>query len=199
MAAPETLAAFATAQEQAWKSGRNTASPAESLTAARQAVDEIRARAAGATTDDARAALTTAKRLAYNAAADAWPGWTNPPADIATSTLCEALALAEISAALVDHLALGPSQQGHAAWLTGALHLALGDRPTAVTHFTRARNAHTEPDMNLLCDGYIALAATPSDAPAFTQATSALKAGNLKYGGELAEQLDIARAVYGLG
>jgi hypothetical protein len=32
MAAPETLAAFANAQEQAWKSGRKTLPPAQTAT-----------------------------------------------------------------------------------------------------------------------------------------------------------------------
>ena len=120
---------------------------------------------AGATDPVAAATLKTkAKAIAYNAAANSWPGW----GDDAPSHIADASDLAQRSLELVEDLKLGHRQVGTSQWLVGALHLAAGRSDDAIVALTRARDAYGaggERASELLALGYLALACSRQDTP----------------------------------
>ncbi len=102
----------------------------------------------------------SAKVLAFNAAANCWPGWGDVGIDIKTDHLQEGLQLAILSRDLVAELNLGHKERGNAHWLIGALHLALGQYAIAVAEFQRSKaesQAGADSNCVLLADGYMAL------------------------------------------
>jgi hypothetical protein len=112
-------------------------------------------------TEDERAALTTVKRFLYSAAADAWPGWELDGLYLDPPVLANAKSLAQRSAALVEKLQLGMSQEATGIWLVGAFDLALGSFDSAITGFSTASQRWTDgsaPGLALLADGYTAIA-----------------------------------------
>jgi hypothetical protein len=114
--------------------------------------------------DDAARAVrlrTAAKTLAFNVAANCWPGWGDEGVVIADAQIEEGLRLAKLSLGLVQELALGPRQLGNAFWLVGALDLAANRIDAAVTSFDRARAyslSNGDRAGVLLADGYRAIA-----------------------------------------
>ena len=123
-----------------------------------------------AVTDPAAAATlkTKAKVIAYNAAANSWPGWGDEGIVIAPSHIEDAFDLAQRSLALVEDLKLGHRQVGTSQWLVGALHLAAGRSDEAIVALTRARDAYSaggERASELLALGYLALARSRQDTP----------------------------------
>jgi hypothetical protein len=124
---------------------------------------------AAATDPAAAAALKTkAKAIAYNAAANSWPGWGDEGIIIKPSHLEEASGLAARSLELVEDLNLGPRQVGTSQWLVGALHLAAGRSDDAIATLSRARDAYAaggERVAELLALGYLALARRRQGTP----------------------------------
>jgi len=124
---------------------------------------------AGATDPVAAATLKTkAKAIAYNAAANSWPGWGDEGIVIAPSHIADASDLAQRSLELVEDLKLGHRQVGTSQWLVGALHLAAGRSDDAIVALTRARDAYGaggERASELLALGYLALACSRQDTP----------------------------------
>jgi hypothetical protein len=106
-----------------------------------------------------------AKTLAFNVAANCWPGWGDDGVVIEAAHIEEGLQLAKLSLRLVQELALGQHQLGNAFWLVGALDLAASRTGAATASFDRARACFLsggERSEVLLADGYraIALSAT---------------------------------------
>ena len=109
---------------------------------------------------DAEKLRTQAKTLAFNTAANCWPGWGDAGIDIHEDHLQAGLKLAVLSRDLVVELNLGHKQRGGAHWLLGALHLALGHHSEAVGEFQRAKDefqAAGDSDGALMAEGYEAL------------------------------------------
>ena len=113
---------------------------------------------------DVAAALklkTAAKRLAYNVAANCWPGWGDEGVVIEAAHIDAGLELAMLSLRLVEELGLGPQKLGNARWLVGALQLAAGRLDASLLSFGQARDASAsigETTSVLLADGYRAIA-----------------------------------------
>ena len=104
---------------------------------------------------------TAARTLAFNVAANSWPGWGDDGVVIEAADIEAGLQLAKLSLGLVQELALGQHQHGNAFWLVGALDLAANRTEAAVASFDQARicslSAGEKPEA-LLADGYRAIA-----------------------------------------
>jgi hypothetical protein len=144
---------------------------------------------------------TRAKNIAYNTAANCWPGWGDDGIRIDDSHLLSGLRLAGICRDLVDELQLGQRALGGADWLSGALKLAAGHPGEALSDFEQARRAFEcggEAAYELMARGYIALArkADPATAPVgaheFPAALQALRNEGSKDAIFFAEQLVVA-------
>lgn len=102
-----------------------------------------------------------AKAIAYNMAANSWPGWGDAGITINRTDLANALHAAAASLRLVEELGLGGNQIGNAHWLIGALHLAAGAHDAAVAAFEKSRAgfaAAGAEEAVLLAEGFRALA-----------------------------------------
>ena len=113
-----------------------------------------------AATDPVAAATlkTKAKVIAYNAAANSWPGWGDEGIVIAPSHIEDGLDLAQQSLELVGDLKLGHRQVGTSQWLVGALHLAAGRGDDAIVALTRALAVDHVNDgirVNAVCPGTV--------------------------------------------
>jgi hypothetical protein len=170
------------------------------LATARQAVAAVE-RAIGPIMgpDDAQAsALRVLRKITYNTAADAYPGWevNGPPRSAAELAAAESLARKCLS--LVETLDESAERHGNALWLIGALALAQGKRHEARKEFGAAADFFTQaetPLMTALCDGYIGIA--DEDGPAVDAAITKIGALEDKYAKDMIDQLVIARQVYG--
>jgi hypothetical protein len=80
-----------------------------------------------------------AKSLAYNLAANCWPGWGDDGIEITPSDLELALDAARLNVRLALELSKGPLAESKGHWLMGALLLAQGKREQAGCEFTFAR------------------------------------------------------------
>jgi hypothetical protein len=102
------------------------------------------------------------KIIAFNTAANCWPGWGDPGIIIEEAHLRDGIKLATESRALVQELALEPREQGTAHWLVGALELAAGRFRAARVAFEQAEQVSltaAATSVNaLMARGYISLA-----------------------------------------
>jgi len=144
----------------------------------------------------------SARAIAYNTAANCWPGWGDPveikPADIA-----EGLKLAERNYQLVVELGLGDKAAGCAFWLIGALRMAAGDSPTAIVRFRNAEAAFRAaklPAQESMARGYAALAAKlqphPGGPESLDAALSSLRAMEFREAQFFADQLVTAERIF---
>ena len=112
--------------------------------------------------DDAEKLRTSAKILAFNTAANCWPGWGDAGIDINKDHLRAGLKLAVLSRDLVLELNLGHKQRGTAHWLIGALELAMGQCSEALAAFQHAKGEVPKlvaiRILVLMAEGYAALA-----------------------------------------
>jgi hypothetical protein len=102
-----------------------------------------------------------AKAIAYNAAANCWPGWGDDGVVIELQHLASGLELARQSCALVQELDLGKRELGTGHWLVGALELACARLSDAAASFAlseEAYHAHGDNAQVLMAQGYAALA-----------------------------------------
>lgn len=167
--------------------------PLLSLTAAAMDQLEQAANNPAATQADRERAQNSARKIGYNAAADVWPFWENPPSPRTTEQLRAARAIALRVAALSAALPQTPTQAGNAPWLIGAFDLALGDLPAAQSHFAAARTHFTPvPEMKFLAEGYQALAGDPT-APPLETTIQTLTTSGLPDAKDLADQLETAQ------
>jgi hypothetical protein len=103
---------------------------------------------------------TAAKRIAFNAGANCWPGWGDDGIYITPDDIQSGLNFAKLSHDLVRELQLGPKQEANAVWLIGALRLAAGE-PAALSEFRAAHNASEsigDAAGMLMAEGYCAIA-----------------------------------------
>jgi hypothetical protein len=175
------------------------------LTAAQAAAAEIEQRVGELRGEPEQQALLAVKRFTYNAAADAWPGWSladKPPEE---QTLLAGLELARRSARLVKSLELGPLQEATGAWLCGAFELALGRYAEASQTFSTAREGYVRakaPGLVLLTKGYSAIVRqvrdgeTGADAGSLEAIAAQITAGGFEDGAEWIAQLRTALQVF---
>jgi hypothetical protein len=143
------------------KQARKTGDITALIAATGRAIDRLEAAIAAVPDtpeDQRRAALQAAKRIAYNSAADIYPGWeagiTRTQAEIEAG-----MALARRCRDLTARLGLDGGQAGNAVWLIGAFHLAGGANPEAAAAFRQAAGHFAEePEMRLMAEGYVAIA-----------------------------------------
>lgn len=101
------------------------------------------------------------KAIAYNSAANCWPGWGDPGITVEAAHVSAGLALAVESRDLVLALDLGPVELGTADWLVGALEFAAGRADAARQAFEQAERLFAEADRTrqaLMARGYAGLA-----------------------------------------
>src|SRR5215467_14259029 len=102
-----------------------------------------------------------AKVLAFNTAANCWPGWGDEGVEIRTEHLEAGLKLATLFRDLTEELDLGHKERGTAHWLIGALHLAMGEFAESIAALQRAKDEYRaggNSDQLLMAEGYAALA-----------------------------------------
>ncbi len=120
----------------------------------------LKASSAGSS-EDAEGLRKQARILAYNTAANCWPGWGDAGIDIKPDDVEAGLKLAVLCRDLAVELNLGHKQRGGAHWLIGALDLARGQYAEALAEFERAKEefrAGADSDYVLMAAGYSALA-----------------------------------------
>jgi hypothetical protein len=156
---------------------------------------------------DAATAATLMKRardIAFNTAANCWPGWGDDGIRIEPGHLQAGLRLAGICRDLVDELRLGQKALGKADWLIGALRLAAGRPNEALPDFEHARRAFElggDASAELMARGYAALAqkadavSAPVGARNFAAALQALREEGSKDSIFYAEQLITAERI----
>jgi len=143
----------------------------------------------------------TAKAMAYNVAANCWPGWGDEGVQIAPDQVQSGLSLANLSRDLVRELRLGHEEEGTAHWLVGALELAAGRQGEALSDFESSRQSFEAggfPALRLLAEGYCAIArkAEPATASRGAQELAAaldqLRKMDLAAASAFADQLVVA-------
>jgi hypothetical protein len=110
--------------------------------------------------EDAEKLRKYAKILAFNTAANCWPGWGDTGIDIKEDHLQAGLRLAVLCRDLAVELNLGHKQRATAHWLIGALDLAMGQHAEALVELQRAKgeyHAGGDSDCVLMAEGYTAL------------------------------------------
>jgi hypothetical protein len=98
--------------------------------------------------------------IAFNSAANCWPGWGDAGIAIDSAQLAAGTRLAAASAALVAELKLPELAQGNVQWLIGALDFAAGRHAAALVAEDRAAalfRAGNHGACALLAEGYAAL------------------------------------------
>jgi hypothetical protein len=147
-------------------------------------------------TEDQTAALKTLRKITYNSAADAYPGWElNTPRS--PEQLATAETLARKSLSLTEECQEDAEHHGHALWLIAALDLAQGRRAEAADGFRAAAANHTAGNAPLsaaLCEGYIGIAT--GDTAAIDAAINKITGLNEKWSDATKDQLVIARQVF---
>jgi hypothetical protein len=146
-----------------------------------------------------------AKTLAYNLAANTWPGWNEAGIRIRPEDLEAGMEAARLNLRLALELQRGAEPLFNAYWIIGALELAQGRHNEAIASYEQARKLANQESLRgyaLLAGGSIAIAkiAGKVDVAAgereFVQAKTALTTGNLSDGKFLADQLDVAYQVF---
>lgn len=190
------------------KEARQSKDTAKILEMAKMAADHIDERLSKETFSDdtQKMALLAIKRVTYNAAADAWPGWEVEATQPSTATLEEAKALAQRSLDIVRRLLLDDVQLATAIWLVGAFNLALGNLRDAdaefgtATYFYRTGSA---PGLSLLARGYAIITRSVEDGVSRTDTLDRLatvfeemESGPFKDSSFWIEQIRTAATVY---
>ena len=152
------------------------------------------------------AALTAVKRVTYNAAADAWPGWELDGPILDTAYLKEAQVLAQRSADWCAKLQLGAIHEATGIWLVGAFDLAMAQYDEAVSRFSASSEQYRTapaPALKLLSDGYTEIAKglrsrdSPEDITVKLQGVfTELESGGFKNPTQWIEQLRTALAAF---
>ncbi len=144
------------------------------------------------------AALMILRKITYNSAADAYPGWAVDAPPRTAAQLGAAARLARKSLSLVEELQEDAENYGHAVWLIGAIALARGARAEAVAEFCKAAAFFAQADAPLmvaLAQGYAGMAA--GDAAAFAAAQAKISPED-EHAQAVVAQLRIGWQLYGL-
>jgi hypothetical protein len=198
--AEDELAALAEHWDQKIRACRKAGDVATILCAAQNAVKALEAVIGPHAQPSAaqEAALRTLRKITYNCAADAYPGWALNMPPVQPADLASASILARKSLSLVQELHEDAEKHGHAVWLIGALELAQDRRQAAAESFRAAADFHAEakaPALAALAEGYIGIAS--GEAAAFDAAVLKIAAIGDADARELIDQLTIARQIYG--
>lgn len=154
--------------------------------------------------ESARQYKARVRAIAYNAAANCWPGWGDP-VEINSSDIAEGLKLAERSLALVEEISRGDKAIGAALWLVGALQMAAGQLSVATAQFLRSEEAfHAAqlPVQAAMAQGYAALAdkilreSDPGGAEALAAIIQSLRGLESREGQFFADQLVTADRIF---
>ncbi len=119
------------------------------------------ARADGLPEESATDLRATAKTIAYNVAANTWPGWDDEGIEISQTDLALGLDCARLNLRLAVELDKPADKVSAAHWLLGAQQMANGDTEAAIASFhTAARFSEKaeQPRETLLNESYAALA-----------------------------------------
>jgi hypothetical protein len=184
--------------EAAFNAARQSHDIAKILHLADRIINQIdqRREAEIVTDDDHAQCLKTIKRMAYNAAADAWPAWSETASVRTHEELTHAVKLAERSWACVQQLNQSPMQVGNAVWLIGALRLAQNDRTAAYAHFAQAASEYEQAGaraMQLMAEGYCAITLNPAGLDIILEKLAVCAE---PHSAELAGQLRIAHRIF---
>ena len=155
----EAAVAFSELSRQTYRQLRNVSSMVALSNAGVQFA--LAKAASSANSADAAQFRKYAKILAFNTAANCWPGWDEDGIEITKEHLQSGLQLAALSRDLVVELIQGHQPLGTAHWLIGALTLAMGQSADAFAEFQRATDefqAASDSDCVLMAEGYQALA-----------------------------------------
>ena len=98
----------------------------------------LRKSAAESNEDKKRELKKLGRIIAFNTAANCWPGWGDPGIIIEEVHLIDGIKVATQSRDLVQELGSEPREQGTAHWLIGALELADGRYSAARVAFEQA-------------------------------------------------------------
>ena len=138
------------------------------------------------------------RKITYNSAADAYPGWAADAPPRSAAELDAAARLARKSLSLVEELQEDVENYGHAVWLIGAIALAQGERTAALAEFRKAAAFFAQADAPLmvaLAEGYAGMAA--GDAAAFAAAQAKVSPED-EHAQAVVAQLTIGWALYGM-
>jgi len=146
-----------------------------------------------------------AKTLAYNLAANTWPGWNDPGIRPTVSEIDTGLEAARLNLRLATELNRGADPMFNALWIIGALELARGHHADAIRSYEQARRISSEAALKsytLLAEGSIAIAkiaaridVAESDRE-FRRVKSELASGAVTDGKFYSDQLDTAYQVF---
>jgi hypothetical protein len=147
---------------------------------------------------------SAAKTIAYNLAANTWPGWDEQGISITAADLAVGRDAARTNLRLARELNKGDIPTSRAHWLLGAHQLAAGDRASARNSFVQAsRHARAAKELGetlsndafaQLCDVLDA----PHDAGAKERLSKTLEALRREKDGDFfASQVETARRVFG--
>jgi hypothetical protein len=155
--------------------------------------------------DKTRELKKLGKMIAFNTAANCWPGWADADVVIEEAHIRAGIKLAAQCRNLMQELALAPREQGGAHWLVGALELAGGGFEVARASFEQAEHWFLTDDhllpYALMARGYMALArkADPRSrqegADALIEVLDRLRAEGSKDAVFFADQLGTAERV----
>ena len=146
-----------------------------------------------------------AKTLAYNLAANTWPGWNEPGIRITPADLEAGMDAARLNLRLAIELKRGADPMFNAHWIIGAHELAQGRHTEAIASYEQARKIANEENLRgnaMLAGGSIAIAkiAGKLDVAAgereFSQVKMSLTSGNVPDGKFFADQLETAYQVF---
>ncbi len=88
--------------------------------------------------DKAKKLLGAAKAIAYNLAANTWPGWKDEEITLTASDLAAGLDAARLNLRLANELGREGEVLGNAHWVLGAHYLAAEEGPQALEAFAAA-------------------------------------------------------------
>lgn len=163
------------------------------------------AKAEGVSNEVATDLRATAKTIAFNVAANTWPGWNDEGIVISTTDRALGLDCAKLNLRLAIELDKPADKVSAAHWLLGAQQMANGDAARAVESFREAAKFATKaerPVDRMMNNGYAALAGTllsePADesTKAFDVAVKELREEGSEDATFYAAQLETARAVF---
>lgn len=112
--------------------------------------------------DIAQMLRTAAMALAYNLAANAWPGWAETGGDFGPTVLGIGLDMARLNLRLATELGKGPIGEASGHWIVGAQLLAADRYEEAASEFGAAKAGYAEGGddaAEAMAAGYVALTA----------------------------------------
>lgn len=179
------------------------------ILAARAGIDFSLRRAEELQGTNEKAACTlrgSAKTIAYNLAANCWPGWNDPGVSHGKAECAIGLDAARLNLHLAQELKRPAEALGNAQWLLGAQLLAAGEHDAAAVAFTRSADHFQEakkPTEQQMALTYQHLAhrlqhpTDPTHATSLQSSLTALEALKNDDGKFFAEQIRTAEEVFG--